>query len=335
MRGSMTDRPVSMQTRRILAVRSAAAAISSWRRPRCASCSTLPGAAIDLWSQRRRTARAARVRPALVRFWSRRGASRVVARAAPARARDRGQLRPRLRVRDASPLRADARRRGCRAVRPARRVPREHFADRCLDLVEHSLPAPLHRPWARFRWTDARGRSHRLPRAARTRRHAPRWSGSTSRSRDRRGRFARARDIRHRRWPLAQAAELARLLQRRGPDVRCVVDAIPEDVPLLARSSQAAGDSVTLLPGRPTSSATRRAGAFGRAGHAEHGTDALRRRGRHEGGRAVLGLAGLGARPFAPAERVAIVRAEDMPDGARGLAAIPPRPCSKALPLLP
>jgi ADP-heptose:LPS heptosyltransferase len=39
--------------------------------------------------------------------------------------------------------------------------------------------------------------------------------------------------------------------------------------------------------------------------------------------------------PFAPAERARVVRAEDMPDGARGLAAIPPEAILEALlPLL-
>jgi hypothetical protein len=103
-----------------------------------------------------------------------------------------------------------------------------------------------------------------------------------------------------------------------------VVDAVPGELPLLAPFLEQAGDAVTLLSGRPTSSATRpllqrlevlvtpNTGPM-------HFAAAV-------GTKVVALFSGWKASecgPFVPAERTRIVRAEDMPGGERGLAGDP------------
>jgi ADP-heptose:LPS heptosyltransferase len=210
---------------------------------------------------------------------------------------------------------------------------REHFADRCLDLVEHSLPAPLHRPWAQLPVSE----EARAKAAAYLKQHGidgtqklvglhVTFSGSG------RGVFARTRDLKHRVWPAAQAAAFVRSLKLARPDVRCVVDAVPDEIKLLAPFLEQAKGAVTLLSGPPDFErykallqrlevlVTPNTGPM-------HFSAAV-------GTKVVALFSGWKASecgPFAPAERAAIVRAEDMPGAERGLAAIPPEAVLEAL----
>jgi len=327
----MTDPPVSMQTRRILAVRVGRGGDLVMITPALRLLlDAFPGAEVDLWTG-----------PDGPRVLKGFGLARILVepRRFPASwfARRRLAAETRNCYDRAYVFETDPRRARLVAA-PSVHVlasasPREHFADRCLDLVEHSLPAPLHRPWAQLPVDEgARTKAkdylaqHGLDEAQRLVGLHVTFSGSA------RGIFARTRDLKHRVWPAAQAAEFARALKRERPDLRCVVDAVPGELPLLAPFLEQAGDAVTLLSGPPDFErykallqrlevlVTPNTGPM-------HFAAAV-------GTKVVALFSGWKASecgPFVPAERASIVRAEDMPQGERGLAAILPQAVLEAV----
>jgi ADP-heptose:LPS heptosyltransferase len=334
MRGSMTDRPVPAQIRRILAVRVGRGGDLVMATPALRLLlDAFPDATIDLWTGPDGPRVLRGFDPRLERFL-------VEERRFPQSWLSRRRLAheatgyDRAYVFESNPRWAGL----ARAAAPARFVlpaasPREHFADRCLDLVEHSLAAPLHRPWAFLPVTDAaRARaSDYLPRDDRKLVGLQlTFSGSA------RGALAAAKDRKHRRWSLAEAAQLARLLQRERPDVRCVVDLLPGERALLAPFIAQAGDAVTLLEGPPDFE--RYKAVLERLAVLVTPNTGPMHFAAAVGTKVVALFSGWKASecgPFAPAERAVIVRAEDMPGGERGLAVIPARTVFDALqPLL-
>jgi len=331
MRGSMTDRPASMQTRRILAVRVGRGGDLVMATPALRLLlDAFPDAELDLWT--------GPDGPRVLRGF---GLARMLVE--PRRFPDSWFTRRRLArevkgaydrayVFETDPRRARLVAAPSVHVLPAA-SPREHFADRCLDLVEHSLPAPLHRPWAALPVSD----EARAKAAAYLAQHGiddarPLVALHVTFSGSGQGIFARDRDLRHRVWPAAQAAAFARALKQARPDVRCVVDAVPDEVGLLAPFLEQAGDAVTLLSGPPD---------FERYKALLQRLDVLvtpntgpMHFAAAVGTKVVALFSGWKASecgPFVPAERTRIVRAEDMPGGARGLAAIPPVAVLQAL----
>ena len=333
MRGSMTDRPPSMQTRRILAVRVGRGGDLVMVTPALRLLlDAYPEAQVDLWT--------GPDGPRVLRGFDRRLARMLVEpRRFPASWIARRKLTREARgaYDRAYVFETDPRRSGLGAATSEfvlpKASPREHFADRCLDLVEHSLPAPLHRPWAELPVTaEARAKA-----AAYLARHGldgaqPLVGLHVTFSGTARGMFARSRDLKHRVWPAAQAAAFARAVALARPDVRCVVDAVPDEVPLLAPFLEQAKGAVTLLSGPPDFErykallerlevlVTPNTGPM-------HFAAAV-------GTKVVALFSGWKASecgPFVPAERAVIVRAEDMPGGEKGLAAIPPEAVLNAL----
>jgi len=327
----MTDPPVSMQTRRILAVRVGRGGDLVMITPALRLLlDAFPGAEVDLWT--------GPDGPRVLKGFGLAGML-VEPRRFPDAwfARRRLAAETRNRYDRAYVFETDSRRARLRAstkihVLPSA-SPREHFADRCLDLVEHSLPAPLHRPWAqlpvdvsaRAKATDYLAQ-HGLVDAQRLVGLHITFSGTGQ------GIFARRRDLKHRVWPAAQAAEFARALKRARPDLRCIVDAVPDELPLLAPFLDLAGDAVTLLSGPPD---------FERYKALLQRLDVLvtpntgpMHFAAAVGTKVVALFSGWKASecgPFVPAERASIVRAEDMPQGERGLAAIPPQAVLEAV----
>jgi len=322
----MTDPPASMQTRRILAVRVGRGGDLVMVTPALRLLlDAYPGSEIDLWTgpDGPRVLRGFGLARMLVeprRFPGSWLARRRIAHEV------KGEY-DRAYVFETDPRRA----RLARSAAPELHVlpqasPREHFADRCLDLVEHSLPAPLHRPWATLPvHEEARAKAtaylaqHGIDDTRPLVGLHVTFSGSAQ------GIFARSRDLKHRVWPAAQAAAFARALAQARPDVRCIVDAVPDELALLAPFLEQAGGAVTLLSGPPDFErykallqrlevlVTPNTGPM-------HFAAAV-------GTKVVALFSGWKASecgPFVPAERAAIVRAEDMPQSAQGLAAIPP-----------
>jgi heptosyltransferase-1 len=327
----MTDRPASMQTRRILAVRVGRGGDLVMVTPALRLLlDAFPAATIDLWT--------GPDGPRVLRGF---GLARMLVE--PRRFPDSWFARRRLaaetrNVYDRAYVFETDPRRARLAAAPSMHVlpsasPREHFADRCLDLVEHSLPAPLHRPWATLPVTDeARAKAaaylaqHGIDAAQKLVGLHVTFSGSSL------GIFARSRDLKHRVWPAAQAAAFARALKHARPDLRCVVDAVPSEVRVLAPFLEQAGDAVTLLSGPPDferfkALLERLAVLVTPNTGPMHFAAAV-------GTKVVALFSGWKASecgPFAPAERAAIVRAEDMPGGERGLAAISPEAVLQAV----
>jgi ADP-heptose:LPS heptosyltransferase len=320
----MTDPPASMQTRRILAVRVGRGGDLVMVTPALRLLlDAFPGAEIDLWTgpDGPRVLRGFGLSRMLVeprRFPGSWLARRRLA-AATRHAYDRAYV-----------FETDPRRANHQAAPEVHVLPpassREHFADRCLDLVEHSLPAPLPRPWAQLPVDDAA----RAKAKAYLAQHGiddtqllvglhVTFSGSAQ------GMFARSRDLKHRVWPAAQAAAFARELARERPEVRCVVDAVPDEIKLLGPFLERAGNAVTLLTGPPdferykavlqrmTVLVTPNTGPMHFAAAVGTNVVAL-----------FSGWAPSECGPFVPVDRAWIVQAEDMPGGTQeGLAAIP------------
>ena len=336
MRGSMTDRPAPAQIERILAVRVGRGGDLVMLTPALRLLlDAFPSATVDLWTG----PDGPRV---LEGFDARLARFLVETRRFPASWLARRKLAHEVRggydrayvfetsvrwaalARDAAPS-VD--------VLPAA-SPREHFADRCLDLVEHSLPVALHRPWASLpvddaarQRADAYLKEHGVDeRETLVGLHLT-YSGTA------RGPFAAARDRKHRRWPLENAASLAQLLKAQRPDVRIVVDALPKEVDGLAPFFENA--EATLLQGPPdfarykavlarlTALVTPNTGPMHFAAAVGTPVVAL-----------FSGWKASECGPFAPPGRAVIVRAEDAPRG-EGLAAIEPEAILDALmPLL-
>jgi ADP-heptose:LPS heptosyltransferase len=199
-----------------------------------------------------------------------------------------------------------------------------HFSDRCLDLVEASLPAPLPRPWASLPVTPAGRAAADAYLAA----HGI-AAGETlvglhlTFSESLRGIFAGARGRRHRAWSMEAAAQLARRLKDAGRGLRPVIDILPHERPIIAPFLERAGDAVTLLSGpsdfeRYKALLARLALLVSPNTGPMHIAAAV--------GTPVVALfsgwepADCG--PFAPPGRVRVLRAEDTTTPERGLAAI-------------
>jgi ADP-heptose:LPS heptosyltransferase len=216
---------------------------------------------------------------------------------------------------------------------PAAASPREHYSDRCLDLVESSLAAPLHRPWATLPVTqEARVAAlvylaqHEVPL------NAPLVGLNLTFSDSGRGLFARARGRKHRQWSLEEAAKLVRALAAERPDVRCVIDVLPGERTLLEPLVKQAGSALTVLSGPPDFErykallarlkvlVTPNTGPMHVAAAVGTPVVAL-----------FSGWSPAECGPFVPPERALIVRAEDMPRAGRGLEAIPAAKVLEAL----
>ncbi|MEP7027131.1 MAG: glycosyltransferase family 9 protein [Candidatus Eisenbacteria bacterium] len=199
-----------------------------------------------------------------------------------------------------------------------------HFSDRCLDLVEASLSAPLPRPWASLPVSDAgRAAADAYLAAHGLTGKEPLVGLHLTYSESARGLFAGRRGRKHRAWSMAEAARLARMLAEPGRGVRPVIDVLPEERALLAPFLERAGDAVTVLGGpqdfeRYKALLARLALLVSPNTGPMHVAAAV--------GTPVVALfsgwdpAECG--PFVPPARVRILRAEDTATPARGLAAI-------------
>jgi ADP-heptose:LPS heptosyltransferase len=203
--------------------------------------------------------------------------------------------------------------------------PREHYSDRCLDLVESSLPSPLHRPWATLPVTaEARAKADAYLKTHGVHEGDVLVGLHLTFSESARGLFAGARGRKHRQWSLSEAAALVRALAAERPDVRCVIDVLPEEHALLAPLLAQAGKALTVLSGPPDFErykavlarlrvlVTPNTGPMHVAAAVGTPVVAL-----------FSGWSPAECGPFVPPERALILRAEDMPDPHRGLAAIP------------
>jgi ADP-heptose:LPS heptosyltransferase len=209
--------------------------------------------------------------------------------------------------------------------------PRAHYADRCLDLVEATLPSPLPRPWAQLP-TTREGRVAALVYLAE---HGlahddPMVGLHLTFSESARGPFAGAR--RHRQWSLEEAATLARAIVAERPDVRVVVDVLPAERRLLAPFIKRAGDAVTVLSGPPDFERYKALLARLRV-LVTPNTGPM-----HVAAAVGTPVVALFSRwspaecgPFVPPERAIVLRAEDMPHAERGLEAIPAAPVHDAV----
>lgn len=130
-----------------------------------------------------------------------------------------------------------------------------HYCARCLDLVAGSLAGPVDRGWVRLPVSgEGRDRARLLlqengvdPETPLVGLH-PTFSGTgIFRLRDRRG-------LRHRMWPAASFARLARQLADSawdGPRPALVIDALPQEVRFVQPIVEGSGGAVTLLAAPP------------------------------------------------------------------------------------
>ncbi len=134
--------------------------------------------------------------------------------------------------------------------------PQGHYCDRCLEVVEGSLADPCPRGWVHLPVTaTGRKRARELleengvdPTAFLVGLH-PTFSGS------RLPLFRKRRDLGHRNWPPGHFARLVGLLREqariRGREMAVVIDALPEERPLVEPIIAAADGAVTLLCAPP------------------------------------------------------------------------------------
>lgn len=133
--------------------------------------------------------------------------------------------------------------------------PSAHFTDGCLDLVAAAVGGPVERGPLELPVSDeGRARAEALladhgvdPTARLVGLHAT-FSGSRNPFSDRRGR-------RHRQWPAAAWAELARRLRdgarERGLPLAVIIDCLPEERDLVAPIAAASDGALTLLTAPP------------------------------------------------------------------------------------
>jgi len=133
--------------------------------------------------------------------------------------------------------------------------PPAHFTDGCLDLVAAAVDEPIMRGALELPVSDeGRTRARALladhgvnPDARLVGLHAT-FSGSGNPLKDRRGR-------RHRQWPTASWAELARLLRQgareRDMEVEVIIDSLPEEYELVAPIAAASDGAVKVLTAPP------------------------------------------------------------------------------------
>lgn len=203
--------------------------------------------------------------------------------------------------------------------------PREHYSDRCLDLVEGSLPAPLHRPWAALPVT-LEGRAAAVTYLAQ---HgvppdAPLVGLHLTFSESARGPFAGARGRKHRQWSMEEAAVFVRALTAERPEVHSVIDVLPEERGMIAPLIERAGSALTVLSGPPDFE--RYKALLGRLSVLVTPNTGPMHVAAAVGTPVVALFSGWSPAecgPFVPPERARILRAEDMPDPGRGLVAIP------------
>jgi heptosyltransferase I len=202
-------------------------------------------------------------------------------------------------------------------------APVRHFSDRCLDLVEGTLSAPLPRPWASLPVTS----KARAAADAYLAQHGLAGGGKLvglhlTFSESKRGIFAGRRGMKHRAWPLDEAARLARLLAA-VPGVRPVVDTLPAERALIAPFLERAGDAVTVLSGPPDFE--RYKALLARLSVMVSPNTGPMHVAAAVGTPVVALFSGwdpADCGPFDPPERVRVLRAEDTPHRERGLAAI-------------
>ena len=207
-------------------------------------------------------------------------------------------------------------------------APERHFCDRCLDVVEATLPRARPRGWISLPVTEA-------ARAAAYDYLVGRGVAPTERlvglhltfSESARGPFAGRRGRKHRAWSDVAAAELARRLvehgRAQGRPIRPVVDILPHERRLLAGFLDRAGGNVTVLSGVPDferykAVLARLAVLVAPNTGPMHIAAAV--------GTPVVALfsgwSPAECGPFVPPERTRILRAEDTASPDRGLAAI-------------
>jgi len=287
-----------------------------------------PAAELDLWTGAEGPRFLKGFDPRLARFWvdPRRFPQALFARAR--RARDlRQQGYERIYVfethsRYASLLRGAAP--SLHALPAYAAEPIRHFSDRCLDLVESTLSAPLPRPWATLPVTSQARAAAEAYLAAHGLTGVSALVGlHLTFSESARGIFAGRRGAKHRAWSMDEAARLARRLASELPGVRPVIDVLPAERAMLTPFLERAGDAVTVLSGPPDferyKALLARLALFVSPNTGPmHVAAAV--------GTPVVALfsgwdpADCG--PFVPPERVRVLRAEDTATPERGLAAI-------------
>ncbi len=134
--------------------------------------------------------------------------------------------------------------------------PQGHYCDRCLAVVDDSLPEETSHGWVYLPViASGRAQARQLladhgvdPEALVVGLH-PTFSGS------RLPLFRKGRDHGHRNWPPEHFGRLGRLLQEqaavRGRKLAVVIDALPEDKSIVEPIIEAAGGAVTLLSAPP------------------------------------------------------------------------------------
>ncbi len=191
-----------------------------------------------LWVYSRRFPRSLLMKSALTRAFAREGYERIyVLEAKPTYRKWLLKIGPRVHALPAGPSSG-------------------HYCDRCLAVVRDSLEIPCPEGWVHLPVT-AGGRKkarellaeHGVGPATLLVGLHPTFSGSGLPF------FRSRKDLGHRNWPPAHFARLGRLLkdqaQRRGRDLAVIIDALPEERPLVDPVIAAAGGAVTLLSGPP------------------------------------------------------------------------------------
>jgi len=203
-----------------------------------------------------------------------------------------------------------------------------HYCDRCLDVVEPTLPRPQPRGWISLPVTEAARAAASGYLAAHGLADGERLVGlHLTFSESARGLFAGRRGLKNRVWPDAAGAGLARRLvehgRSQGRPIRPVVDILPHERGLLAGFLERAGDAVTVLCGPPDFErykavlarlallVTPNTGPMHVAAAVGTPVVAL-----------FSGWSPAECGPFVPPERARSLRAEDTAEPGRGLAAI-------------
>ncbi len=216
-----------------------------------------------------------------------------------------------------------------------------HYAERCLDLVAEGLGRPVPRGYVHLPVTDEGRRkarelltAHGVDPAARLVGLHPTFSGTGLAF------FRERHGNRHRMWPAASFARLARLLQGRarleGVPLAVVVDSLPDETRFVRPLVEAAEGAVTLLSAPPDFDrykgllslldvlVTPNTGPMHMAAGLNTPLVALFSHWSPED-----------CGPYMESKMVSILRAEDQPGGREGLAAIPPEAVlAKVWPLL-
>jgi heptosyltransferase-1 len=203
-----------------------------------------------------------------------------------------------------------------------------HYCDRCLDVVEPTLPRPQPRGWITLPVTETARAAAAGYLAAHGLADGDRLVGlHLTFSESARGLFAGRRGLKNRAWSAAAGAGLARRLveqgRSQGRPIRPVVDILPHERGLLAGFLVRAGGAVTVLSGPPDFErykavlarlallVTPNTGPMHIAAAVGTPVVAL-----------FSGWSPAECGPFVPPERARTLRAEDTAEPGRGLAAI-------------